>query len=139
MKRKRYLDRLVLARFRMFTLACTGMTTLGIYYFIEGHITFMQAFLALGAGLIIGFLVGRTNNIKWQEKDKKVFAKFDVFGLIIMASYLLFVMVRRKILGQWLAGDELSGFILFLCSGIMLGRLVTLRKMVLKVLIEQGL
>ena len=139
LQRKKHLDKLVLTRFRMFTLACTGMATLGIYHFIEGHISLILACLALGAGILIGFLVGRTNNIIWQEEDKKVFAKFDVFGIIIMASYILFVIVRRKILGHWLAGDELSGFIMFLCSGIMLGRLLTLRKMVLKVLIGQGL
>lgn len=137
--RKGYLDKLVLTRFRMFTLACAGMATLGMYLLIEGHIHLIYACLAFCGGILLGSLVGRTNNIVWQEEDKKVYAKFDVIGVIIMASYILFIFVRRKFLGIWLQGDELSGFILFLCSGVMLGRLLTLRKMVLKVLTKQGL
>ncbi|MCC9168802.1 hypothetical protein LN893_18300 [Pontibacter sp. XAAS-A31] len=71
LQRKKHLDKLALTRFRMFTLACTGMATLGIFHFIEGYTSLILACLALGAGTLIGSLVGRTNISYGRRKIKK--------------------------------------------------------------------
>jgi hypothetical protein len=63
----------------------------------------------------------------------------DKFGVIILVGYIVFAVFRKKLFGHWLTGNQLSAFIIFLSAGIMLGRLLTLRGRLYKVLKGQGL
>ena len=138
-QRRRHIDKKLLIKLRMFALIFLIMAGIGVYNVAEGNIRLILALSALGGGILIGLLVGRANNIIWHEEDEKAISKMDLFGIIILVAYILFAIFRKKIFSHWLAGHELSGFIIWFSSGIMLGRLLTLRTMVIKVLRGQGL
>jgi hypothetical protein len=138
-QRRKYVDKKLLTKLRLFAFIFLIMASIGVYNVVEGNLSLLLALLALGGGILIGLLVGRANNIIWHEEDGKAIARMDAFGIFILVAYILFAIFRNKIFGHWLAGHELSSFIIWFSSGIMLGRLLTLRTMLIKVLRDQGL
>jgi hypothetical protein len=137
--RRTHIDKKLLIRLRMFAFIFLVMAGVGVYNVLVGNVRLVLALSALGGGILVGLIVGRANRIIWHEEDGKAIAKMDAFGIMILVAYIVFAIFRKQIFGHWLAGHELSGFIIWFSSGIMLGRLLTLRKMVIKVLRGQGL
>ena len=138
-QRKKYIDKKLLFKLRLFAIIFLIMACIGVYDIMEEYIGIFLALSALALGILIGLLVGRANNILWHHEDEKAISKMDTFGICVLIAYTLLAIFRKKIFGHWLGGNELSGFIIWFSSGVMLGRLLTMRRMVIKVLKGQGL
>jgi hypothetical protein len=137
--RKQYVDKKVIRRLYIFAIIFLGMFGFGVYDIFIGNLPVLLGILALFSGIAAGLLVGRAFNVVWHEEAGKAITKMDVFGVIILVAYIAFAIFRRRIFGHWLHGSQLSAFVVFFSAGIMLGRLLTLRMMIIKVLKEQGL
>jgi hypothetical protein len=138
-QRKKFVDKKLIFRLRLFAIIFLIMTGIGIYDVVIGNLHVIVAFAALAGGIGIGLLVGRAMNVVWHEETNKAVTKMDKFGIIILVSYIVFALFRKKLFAHWLTGHQLSAFIIFLSAGIMLGRLITLRGRLYKVLKGQGL
>ena len=79
-------------------------------------------------------MVGRAFNVVWHEETSKAISRIDLFGGVILGAYILFALFRRWLFEHWLHGHQLSAFVICFSSGIMLGRLITLRSRIIKVL-----
>jgi hypothetical protein len=115
------------------------MCGLGIYHIVVKDLNATTALVAIAGGIGLGLLIGRVYNVVWHEETGQAISKMDVFGVVILIGYILFAVFRRKLFGHWFAGQQLSSFIIWISAGVMLGRLLTLRKMVINVLKNQGL
>jgi MFS family permease len=138
-QRRDFVGRKLITKLRIFALISLIMLGIGIYHIIIGDLTILLAMFSLGGGVLIGLFIGRANKVVWHEEEGKAVSKMDLFGSIILLGYIVFAIFRRKLFGHWLAGAQLSGFIICLSAGIMIGRLSTLRSMTLKVLKGKGL
>ena len=137
--RRKFVDKKLLMRLRIFAVIFLIMAGIGLYDTIRGDLPAWLALASLLGGFGLGLLVGRAYNVVWHEKAGKAVSKMDVFGGLILVAYIVFAIFRKDIVGHWLAGHALSAFVIWLSGGIMLGRLVTLRGRILKVLKSQGL
>jgi hypothetical protein len=138
-QRKKFVDKKLIFRLRLFAIIFLIMTAIGIYDVVIGNLYVIVAFAALAGGIGIGLLVGRAMNVVWHEETNKAITKMDKFGVIILVSYVVFALFRKKLFAHWLTGHQLSAFVIFLSAGIMLGRLITLRGRLYRVLKGQGL
>jgi len=137
--RRKFVDKKLIFRLRLFAIIFLLMTAIGIYDIVIGNLHVLVAIAALAGGIGIGLLVGRAMNVVWHEETNKAITKMDKFGIIILVSYIVFAVFRKKLLAHWLTGHQLSTFVIFLSAGIMLGRLITIRGRLYKVLQGQGL
>jgi F0F1-type ATP synthase membrane subunit c/vacuolar-type H+-ATPase subunit K len=137
-QRRKFVDKKLIIRLRLFAIIFLLMTGVGIYDVVMGNLPLLVAIAALGSGIGIGLIVGRAMNVVWHEETNKAITKMDKFGVIILVCYIVFAVFRKKLFAHWLAGHQLSAFIIFLSAGIMLGRLITIRGRLFKVLKGQG-
>lgn len=138
-ERKKYVDKKLITRLRLFALIFLIMCAVGIYDTVIGVIAPGIALAAIAGGVGLGLLIGRIYNVVWHEETGTAISKMDVFGVIILLAYILFAIFRKKLFGHWFAGHQLSAFIMCISAGVMLGRLLTLRTMIINVLKSQRL
>ena len=138
-QRRKYVDKKIIVRLRIFTAIFLIMVGIGVYDTIHGDLSLGLTLAALLGGLTIGLLVGRSSSVVWNEEAGKAITKMDVFGGVILVAYIVFAIFRNNIVSHWLTGPALSAFVMWLSGSIMLGRLITLRASILKVLRNQGL
>lgn len=122
----------------MFAVIFLVVLAIGIYELIAGNLSPLLAFLSCSGGIVIGLGVGRVYSITWNEQAGKVIGKMDALGAVILIAYVVFAFFRKDILAHWLKGHQLTGFIIWLYAGLILGRFITLRRMVIKVLKGKG-
>lgn len=137
--RRQFVDKKLRVRLWIFAVIFVIMAGIGIYDTIRGDLAPWLALASLLGGFLLGLLVGRAYNVVWHEGAGKAISKMDLFGGLILGAYIIFAIFRKNIVGHWLAGHALSAFVIWLSGGIMLGRLVTLRGRIIKVLKSQGL
>lgn len=131
-------DKKLLLRLRMFAVIFLVVLAIGIYDVVVGNLHILLALAACTGGLLIGLVVGRVYNVSWNEDAGKVMGKMDALGVAILIAYVAFAFFRKEILAHWLTGHQLSGFIIWLYTGLISGRFITLRRMVIKVLKGRG-
>ncbi|MDB5202720.1 MAG: hypothetical protein JWQ27_2129 [Ferruginibacter sp.] len=139
MSRKKFVEKKLLTRVRLFAIISLLMIAIGIYNVTVGYVSPLLAIAAFGAGIMLGLLVGRASNVVWHEETGKAISKMDRFGVIVLVCYIVFAIFRKWIFQHWLTGHQLSAFIICFSAGIMLGRFLTLRSRILKLLNEKGL
>jgi len=125
-------------RLRIFALIFLIMCGLGIYHIAVDDLKATIALAAVVAGIAIGLFIGRIYNVVWHEETGQAISKMDAFGVSILICYILFAVFRKALFGHWFAGHQLSSFIICISAGVMLGRFLTLRKMIINVLKSQG-
>ena len=138
-RRRQFVDKKLRIRLWIFGVIFLIMTGIGVYDIIRGDLPPWLGGASLLGGFLLGLLVGRAHNVVWHEEAGKAISKMDLFGGLILGAYIVFAIFRKNIIGHWLAGHALSAFVIWLSAGIMLGRLVTLRGLIHKVLQSQGL
>lgn len=85
---------------------------------------------------IIGFSLSRMFKISWHQKKRKVIARLDIFGFILLAIYFSIEYFRKNIFEYWLSGEELNAFGLIFLTGLLLGRFIGMSRKINDVLLE---
>lgn len=133
-QRKQYIDKKLIRRLRILALIFLILLGIGLYDIALGYLPVLLALAALVGGVGLGLLVGRAFNVVWHEETSKAISRIDLFGGVILGAYILFALFRRWLFEHWLHGHQLSAFVICFSSGIMLGRLITLRSRIIRVL-----
>lgn len=130
-KSKKYIDRKLTLRTLILAIVFSVAFIFGVYRAVVLNLNPWVAFAALISGLLLGLAIGRVLKIVWNETNDKVIAKLDMAGIAILAIYTVFALLRERIFSQILTGENLSLFLLWFSIGIIAGRMIIFRKMVL--------
>ena len=132
------IDKKLIRRIRMFAVILFVMAGALVYEILTSHINLLWVLLGLILGFIIGSIVGRMFSIEWHEEEKKVIGRLDVVGIVVLIIYIAVSITRHWVFAHWFVGAILTAFTLSFVAGVMLGRLLSLRFNIKRVLIEQG-
>ncbi len=135
---KKHLDKKLARRMRILTIILCVMTGVLVYNMYISHIRFLLVFLGVVLGCIVGFLAGRMFLIKWREEDSKIISNIDLLGGIVLAIYITVSIARSWIFAHWFKGLILTSFTFSFIEGAMIGRLLSMRFNIKKILSEQG-
>ena len=75
--------------------------------------------------------------ITWNAETSKVVSRLDRMGAMLLVLYVGVEMGRTWLFGYWLQGAQLSAFGLVFVAGLLLGRFLTMRQNIMKVLVQE--
>lgn len=110
-----------------------------VYEVVTGQLSLLYALGGLLVGLGIGWIIARMFRITWDKDLQKVVNRLDRFGVIVIVLYIVFSLLRRMLLSDFLQGNQLLGTSLALASGIMIGRLFGIGQKIIRVLRQEGI
>ncbi len=93
----------------------------------------LAAFL-LGGG--IGVLFSRMFKIDWDHDARKIVSRLDIYGGILLASYVAFEILSRKYLESQFSGPFALTIVFSLLSGVVIGRGVGMTRTMMRVMRE---
>lgn len=135
---KEHIDKKLLRRLKMLALIVFVMTAVLTYDIATSHINILFVIIGLTIGVGVGIIVGRMFSIEWHVEDSLVISRLDLIGGIILIVYIALSIFRSWIFAHWFTGAILSAFTISFVEGVMIGRILSLRFFIKKVLIEQG-
>jgi len=135
---KEYIDAKLIRRLKILVLILVVMAGVVVYEIFISNINIFLATGGLFLGFVIGLIAGRMFSIEWHEESSKVVGRLDALGIAVLVLYILFSIARHWIFAHWLTGAVLSAFTFTFIEGAMLGRVMSLRFSIKKVLTEQG-
>ena len=86
------------------------------------------AFVGSLTGLLIGLFLSKMYRLDWDQETTKVVSQLDWIGRIILAAYVLFMVSRDWIFGNWVQISDLMVFTLCFTAGTMIGRVAGTRR-----------
>ncbi len=134
---RQFVQRKLIIRLRIFFFLFFILVDI---FFYEISLHYISPWMATGA-LLFGFLSGllfvRRKKIYWEEETARVIGKMDQVGVVLLVIYIIFSVTRHWLLHQWLQGNQLTAFSFSFAAGAMGGRLLSIRKQIVRVLREQ--
>lgn len=88
-------------------------------------------------GGFVGWLVGRIFLIGWHEDTQKVIISMDKMSILLIVAYVVFRLVSEHLLGEFIHGQELTMITYSFLGGIMVGRMLSIVRNVIRVLKNQ--
>ena len=132
------MDRKLIFKLRRFAVILVVILGILSYDIFTGIIHPALALLAISIGFMTGKFVGKYANVHWHPETNKVVSKLNRAGVVILVLYLSFSFSKKWIFGHWIHGPSLSAFSFGIASGVMAGRLITIRKQVRILLRNKG-
>jgi hypothetical protein len=134
---KKHIDKKLVRRMTMFAIILTIMTGVLVYEIFISNINFLWIIVGIAVGIFIGFVAGRIFTIEWSQEKKVVVGRLDLIGGIVLTLYILVSVGRSWIFAHWFKGMMLTAFTFSFIEGAMIGRLLSMRFNIKRVLIEQ--
>jgi predicted membrane channel-forming protein YqfA (hemolysin III family) len=120
----------------IFCVIIAALIVIIIFNTIQGKINLSLAISGFLLSNIVGFLLSRMFKIFWHQEKKRVIARLDVIGFILLAIYFSIEYFRKHIFEYWLSGEELNAFGLIILTGLLLGRFIGMTRKISDVLLE---
>lgn len=130
---EKYIDNKLRNRMRFFVLLYLVMVSIMVFDVYKEMISLTLLSIGVILGIFVGMLVGRIFDIQWNPKKEKVVMRLDKLGLTILILYGIFTIFRHQIFAQFLEGVILSAFVYSFASGAILGRLLSMRRKIKKI------
>ena len=121
-------------RLRIYTAVMIIMLAVIAFEVLQHTVTISLAVCGIIIGLMIGTVVSRMYRLSWDEETSHIIGCIDRIGATILVFYLIFVLTRAHFLGYWMQGAPLLALILSITSGTMLGRVISTKKGIKKIL-----
>lgn len=135
---RKHVNKKLIFKLRRLAIVFLIISVIISYEVLSGVIHPLLAIGGLVSGYSIGALLGRFSNIHWHEETGKVISKWNKITIAILIIYLCFTFSKRWIFGHWLQGSMLTAFSFSLASGIMMGRIISIRKQIREILRARG-
>ena len=128
-------------RFRIIVYFVISFIMFCVVFFdiFKQYIHPLLAAICVIVGVGIGIITTRMFHISWDQDTKKVMARLDLFGGIILVGYICVSFMRGRIIGQYVHGPAVGAVSFSFLAGTMLGRVLGTRGKVMKILKEQNL
>jgi len=136
---KQHIDKKLIFRLRMFLLILLVMCGIVIYDVVTEVIGWLLVLTGISVGAVLGYTVGYLSEVRWHEETSKVIGRMDKIGGVALALYMLFSISRRWIFGHWIHGPALTAFSFSIVLGVMLGRFLSTRIKIARILKNEGL
>lgn len=133
-----HIDKKLIRRLRILVFILIVMTGVLIYEVYISHINPILLITGIILGVGIGFIAGRMFSIEWHVEDRKVIGRLDRIGVVVLVLYIALSLSRHFIFEYWLKGAILTAFTFSFIEGAMLGRIISMRLNIKRVLTEQG-
>ncbi len=133
----KHIDKRLRLMIRIYFLISGILLLLLIYNVFRGALRLDLGIIALLVGVIIGIVASRMYHISWDKNAKKVISRLDIYGIIILALYILLEIFRGKIVGFVTHNFEVETIGFAILAGIMFGRVLGTRGKIIKVLTDQ--
>lgn len=131
---RKYLEPRLIMRLRIYSAVMIIMMVIIAFEVLQHTVAISLAVCGIIIGFVIGTVVSRMYRLSWEEETSHVIGRIDGIGAAILVFYLIFVFTRAHFLGYWMQGAPLLAFILSITAGTMLGRVMSTRKGIKKIL-----
>ena len=131
---RQYLDPRIIRRLRIYTAVMIIMLAVISFEVLQNTLTISLAVCGILIGLVVGTLASRMYRLSWDDETSHVIGRIDGIGAAVLVFYLVFIFTRTHFLGYWVQGAPLLSLILSITAGTMLGRVMSTRKGIKKIL-----
>lgn len=129
-----YLDPRLIRRLRIYIIVMLIMLVVIAFEVLESTFSIPLAIGGILIGLGVGTIVSRMYRLSWDEETSNVIGRIDWIGAVILVFYLIFIFTRAYLLGYWMQGAPLLTIIFSITAGTMLGRVLSTRHGIDKIL-----
>ncbi len=123
-----YVERKLLFRLRIFAVVALVMLVALAVSTWRGQIDLLWILGGLSGGLLLELVVSRMFYLSWDEAGSEVVGRIDWVGGLILALYLVFSLGRTWVFGHWAEGATLAAVTLSISAGVMVGRVLGMRR-----------
>lgn len=134
-----HIDKKLQFRFWLFVLISLVMLAIIGYDVLIGTLSSLFALEGILVGIFIGLASSRMFHFSWDHDVKKVIARLDWVGGIILVLYIVIAIFRAKLVGVVVHGPQVAPAGLAVVAGTMAGRVIGMRTQIRKVLKAQGI
>ena len=135
---RRHVNKKLIFKLRRLAIVFIIVPAVIFYNLIQGILHPFLALIGISIGFIIGTIVGRFSNIHWHEETGKVISTWNRITVSILILYLAFAFSKKWIFGHWIHGPALSAFSFSVATGVLTGRIISIRKQIREILRERG-
>jgi hypothetical protein len=125
-------------RLIFYVIIAASILGIGMYHIVRGDIPVVYPTMGLIAGMILGVIVSRMFHITWDHQAQMVISRLDAMGIVILILYILLELNREQVVRYFINNDYTISISFALLAGIMVGRVIGIRRKVKQVL-EQNL
>jgi hypothetical protein len=136
-EKKRKLHKKLRIKLWIFGLIFLVSFVLSFYQSITDTIPYKTPILGFCFGLLIGAITSRIQNVTWDEKGEQIITDLDWIGGIILISNIAFLYFKRDIIHLFIHLPHISAIVFAINSGVMLGRILTMRHQIKTILREK--
>ena len=126
---RQHVDRHLTMRLRMFCVIFPLKLGIIVFEVVYDRIEIGLVLEGIMIGLIIGLIFSRIYHLKWDEQTSTVVSQINWVGGIILTLYAILMICRI-----WVEASTLATFGLCISAGFMPGRLIGVRRGILKTL-----
>ncbi len=132
-------DRRLRLQLRIFLAVFVVMVILVVARVFQDDVNPLWGIADFAAGIALGFFLARTKVLAWQPSEGMVVGTMDALGVIILVTYLAFLVFRSRLLGSRVHDAETVGVIgLAMTGGAMLGRVYFTMRGIRRILVAAG-
>jgi hypothetical protein len=128
------IDKRLISRLRIYLIVMLVMLVVIVIEVLRGAFSIQWALLGIIIGILIGVVVARMYSLSWDEETNIVVGEIDRIGAVILVVYLIFIFTKSYFLGYAVQGANLFAIILGITTGTMLGRVLSTRQNINRIL-----
>jgi hypothetical protein len=137
--RRTVVDRRLRTQLRLFLAIFAVVAVLAGVQVVRDGVDPLWALAGFGVGLALGVGLARAKVLGWDPSEGAVVGTTDAVGAAILVAYLLFLVVRKRLLGGVIHDAATVGVVgLAMTGGTMLGRVASTRRGIRRVLAAAG-
>ena len=136
-KHAHHIDKKLKFRLRLYVIISLVMLGIVLYEIFIKILPLVFATLGIFIGLFMGIISARMYHLSWDKDAKKIVSRLDVIGIIILISYITFVIVRSRLIEFFVAAPMVGAVGFSITAGIMLGRVIGTRNAIIEILKER--
>lgn len=136
-KHVHHIDKKLRFRVRLYSLISLVMLVIVLCEIFIKILPLPFAVVGIFVGLFIGIITARQRHLSWDKDAKKIVSRLDVIGIIILVLYLIFVIMRSRLIGIFVQGPIVGAVSFSITAGVMIGRVVGTRNAIIEILRER--
>jgi len=135
----KHIDNKIILRARIYALVFLVMLVLLCRDVFTGVSTFSWIFGSLIVGILLGTLASRMFHLSWSKDSKKIIARLDSLGIVILIFYILFSLFRSDLVKVFVHGPMVGSVSMSLIAGSFFGQLLGMRDGIKGILRAEGI
>jgi cation transport ATPase len=132
--KRQKVDQRLISRLGIYLIVMVVMLAVIVVEVLRGVFSIQWALVGIIIGLVVGTIVSRVYSLSWDEETNNVIGEIDRIGALILVGYLIFIFTKSYFLGYEVQGANLFAVILGITAGTMLGRVLSTKRSIEKIL-----